>query len=230
VLYWVAQRVEWQLLWGAAATLLLTVALFALARWAFGLIRQKRQQIAFCIATPILLFVAFASAVFAIAYFQPRPDFKAYVRMASTANTTDVAVKTPLVLVISIANVGTMQSTVDDWQLTVDLNNGRYFGTLAAVTPESRMRFRSGSGGGYYLFPEGWLYTKGLESIAPGEMATGFLIFQFPELSSGELSRPAARFSLTFHDILQRPYDLRIGSDRLNSHTPFFPGVIEPAH
>ena len=67
MLYWVAQRVEWQLLRGAAATLLLTAALFALARWAFGLIRQKREQIAFAAATPILLFSVFASVVFAIA-------------------------------------------------------------------------------------------------------------------------------------------------------------------
>ncbi len=106
MLYWFAQRVEWQLLWGAAATLLMTATLFALLRWAFGLIRQRSQQIAFCAATPTLLFVVFASLVFAIAYFQPRPDFKAYVRMASIAKTTDLPVKTPMVMVISNSQRG----------------------------------------------------------------------------------------------------------------------------
>ena len=58
-------------------------------------------------------------------------------------------------------------------------------------------------------------------------MATGYLIFQFPELPSSALSQPAASFSLTFHDILERPYLLRIESDQLNRPPPFFPGVID---
>ena len=78
--------------------------------------------------------------VFAIAYFQPRPDFKAYIRMASTANTSDLVVKSPIVLVISLANVGTMPSTVDGWQLTVDLNKSRHHGTPVAVSPDIRAR------------------------------------------------------------------------------------------
>ena len=82
MLYWVAERFEWQLLLAAAAALVLTAALFALTRWAFGLISKRRQQIAFGIATPILLFVVFAGVLSAVAYFQPRPILKAYVRMA----------------------------------------------------------------------------------------------------------------------------------------------------
>jgi hypothetical protein len=224
--YWFAQRVEWQLMWGAAATLLITATLFALLRWAFGLLSERRQQIAFCTATPILLFVVFASAVFAIAYFQPRPDLKAYVRMASIAKTTDLPVKTPIVLVVSIANVGSMQSTIDGWQLTVDLNKRKYNGALVSVPTDMKLRFNTGTNDNYYLSSEGWLFAKGLESTAPGEMATGFLIFQFPELPPDGLSKATSKFSLTYRDILERPYALRIESDQINSHVPVFPGVI----
>ena len=68
---------------------------------------------------------------------------------------------------------------------------------------------------------------KASSSTAPGEMATGFLIFQFPELPPDALSKAASKFSLTYHDILERPYVLRIESDQINSHVPIFPGVIE---
>ena len=227
MLYWVAERFEWQLLLAAAAALVLTAALFALTRWAFGLISKRRQQIAFGIATPILLFVVFAGVLSAVAYFQPRPILKAYVRMASTADTADLAVKTPIVLVVSIANVGNMQSTVDGWQLILDLNKSRHRGIPVAVSPDMRVRFNAGTTSAYYLVPGGWLYAKTLEPIAPGEMATGFLIFQFPDLPPDALSQPTSRLSLTFHDILERPYGLRIESDQLNRHLPFFPGVIE---
>ena len=141
---------------GCGRSAVLTAALFALTRWAFGLVRQRPQQIAFGIATPILLFVVFAGVLSAVAYFQPRPILKAYVRMASTADTADLAVKTPIVLVVSIANVGNMQSTVDGWQLILDLNKSRYRGIPVAVSPDMRVRFNAGTTGAYYLVPGGW--------------------------------------------------------------------------
>ena len=45
MLYWVAERFEWQLLWAAAAALVLTAALFALTRWAFGQIRSGDSRL-----------------------------------------------------------------------------------------------------------------------------------------------------------------------------------------
>ena len=77
------------------------------------------------------------------------------------------------------------------------------------------------------LSPGAGLYAKTLEPIAPGDMATGFLIFQFPDLPPDALFELTSRLSLTFRDILERPYVLRIESDQLNRHLPFFPGVIE---
>ena len=216
---------EWQLLLAAAAALVLTAALFALTRWAFGLISKRRQQIAFGIATPILLFVVFAGVLSAVAYFQPRPISKPTFEWRLIQPTW--LSKLPIVLVVSIANVGNMQSTVDGWQPILDLNKSRHRGIPVAVSPDIRVRFNAGTTSAYYLVPGGWLYAKTLEPIAPGDMATGFLIFQFPDLPPDAFSQPTSRLSLTFHDILERPYGLRIKSDQLNRHLPFFPGVIE---
>ncbi len=123
--------------------------------------------------------------------------------------------------------MGTLPSTIDGWQLTVDLNKRKYYGALVGISPNTRVHFNADTDDDYYLSSEGWLYAKGLESTAPGEMATGFLIFQFPELPPDALSKAASKFSLTYHDILERPYVLRIESDQINSHVPIFPGVIE---
>ena len=210
MLYWVAERFEWQLLWAAAAALVLTAALFALTRWAFGQSASGDSRLPS--ASPPRFFCLLFSPEFlsAGAYFQPRPILKAYVRMASTSDTADLAVKTPIVLVVSIANVGNMQSTVDGWQLILELNKSRHRGIPVAVSPDMRVRFNAGTTSAYYLVPGGWLYAKTLEPIAPGEMATGFLIFQFPDLPPDALSQPTSRLGLTFHDILERPYGLRI--------------------
>jgi hypothetical protein len=103
--YWVSEHLFWQLLSAAVVTLLATAALFALIRWAFGLLRQSRQQITFLIASPIFLFVIFGGVLTTIAYLQPRPNFKTYIRMASTVGKTDLDIKSPVVLVVSIANI-----------------------------------------------------------------------------------------------------------------------------
>jgi hypothetical protein len=71
--YWVSEHLFWQLLSAAVVTLLATAALFALIRWAFGLLKQSRQQITFLIASPIFLFVIFGGFLTTIAYLQPRP-------------------------------------------------------------------------------------------------------------------------------------------------------------
>ena len=173
MLYWVAERFEWQLLWAAAAALVLTAALFALTRWAFGLISKRRQQIAFGIATPILLLL-FSRVLSAVAYFQPKPILKAYVRMASTADTADLAVKTPIVLVVSIANVGNMQSTVDGWQLILDLNNSRHRGIPVAVSPDMRVRFNAGTTVPIILSPGAGSTPKRLSRLRPARWRPGF--------------------------------------------------------
>jgi hypothetical protein len=225
--YWVSEHLLWQLLWAAVVTLLATAALFVLTRWAFGLLTQKRQQIAFCIAIPIFLFAIFGAGLSSIAYLQPRPDFKTYIRMASTGGTTDLVVKTPIVLVISIANVGNMQSTVDGWQLTIDANRNKYYGMPVTVSPDTRVRFTVGAGSVYHLSPGGWLYSKGLESIEPGEMVTGFLIFQFPQLQPDTFAHPTSKLTLKFADILERTYVVKIEADQLNGRVPYFPGIVE---
>jgi hypothetical protein len=123
--------------------------------------------------------------------------------MANTDGTTDLLVKSPVVLVISIANVGHMQSTVDGWQLTIDLNRNKYYGMPVTLSPDTRVRLTS-RGGAYHLSPGGWLYSKGLEPIEPGEMVTGFLIFQFPQLQPDAFARPTSKLTLKFADILER--------------------------
>jgi hypothetical protein len=225
--YWVSEHLFWQLLSAAVVTLLATAALFALIRWAFGLLKQSRQQITFLIASPIFLFVIFGGVLTTIAYLQPRPNFKTYIRMASTVGKTDLDIKSPVVLVVSIANIGNMQSTADGWQLTTELDRNKFDGVPVTLSPDTRVAVTSNAGIPFHFAPGGWLYSKGLESIEPGEMVTGFLIFQFPQLQPDAFARGTSKLTLKFADIMERTYVVRIEADQLNGRVPYFPGVVE---
>jgi hypothetical protein len=202
-------------------------ALLALTKWAFGLLKQKWQQFAFCAATSTCLFIILSTVVLSLAYLEPRPSFKAFIRMASTGGTINLNVNTPVLLVISVANVGNMQSTVDGWQLVADVNGHKYDGTAVMLPPETRVSVSSRAGTTFHFPPGGSLYSKGLESIAPGEMVTGFMIFQFPQLQPDTFSGPSPMLYLRFFDILERAYIVKIGTDQLNGTVPYFPGILE---
>ena len=70
--------------------------------------------------------------------------------------------------------------------------------------------------------------------VEPGEMVTGFLIFQFPQLQADAFARGTAKLTLKFADIMERTYVVRIANyvvriegDQLNGHVPYFPGIVE---
>jgi hypothetical protein len=59
-------------------------------------------------------------------------------------------------------------------------------------------------------------FTPRTESIEPGEMVTGFLIFQFPQLQPDAFARGTSKLTLKFADIMERTYVVRIEADQLN--------------
>ena len=172
--YWVSEYLFWQLSSAAVVTLLATAALFALIRWAFGLLKQSRQQIAFLITSPIFLFVAFGGALTTIAYLQPRPNFKTYIRMASTVGKTDLDIKSPVVLVVSIANIGNMQSTADGWQLTTELNGNKFDGVPVTLSPDTRVALTSKAGTPLHFAPGAGFTPRGSTQSNPAKWSLAF--------------------------------------------------------
>jgi hypothetical protein len=203
--------------------LVMTTALGAILRAAFGKLKERREAIAFGIAA----FVLFLSLIYAVGTRPQEPHLTGAVQQVITGNGPTER-DTIVVVTMNVINTGTMQTIVKNWHVTAEVNGRKYeavfvpmpetftFSNIPTATPgqPDSLTFHNSDN----------LLETSLHPIQVGALLPGVLFVMFQNVDRS-IFKSGVDYTITFEDVLSRSYFAQLKTTASVGNVGLVPGI-----